>query len=179
MDHAPSSPCGLYPTAPRNIVRASAAASTNKAVKYHGTAGPSSQAISVPAFLASIPSANAITTAAPVTHASTVTLGPTSASVKKYKHDRMPAPIPMPSEKSQTLCSDQRMGCGNIQRTRPNPASHIAARHNSNITVSRPGKGPGRCPPAGVRSDDSPAKASYPFACCDNSGSPDSRAGMA
>src|ERR1700733_8548604 len=111
------------------MVTASTMASTNKAFKYQGTDGPSCgsipQSSSVPGRLASSPAANAITTAAPVTDASSVKLAPPSASARKYKHDATPAPMPMPSENNQTLCSDQHSGRGNIQRSKPNPASHI------------------------------------------------------
>src|ERR1700722_11426958 len=117
MDHAPSSPCGLKATAPRNIVKATTIASTNKPVKYQGTAGPSSgsiaQSSSGPRCLANSPDPSAIAAAAPVTDASTVKLGPASNSTRKYRHDPTPAPIPMPSENNQRLCSDQRTGCGN------------------------------------------------------------------
>ena len=77
--------------------------------------------------------ASGIAIDAPADGTSTVTRGPASRSTRKYRHDATPAPVPMPSEKSQTLCSDQRSGCGNIQRTKPNPASQIAARPNNVI----------------------------------------------
>src|SRR5665213_3916637 len=86
-----------------------------------------------------MPSARQIAAATPSTDASTVKLGPASTSVKKYKHDATPAPVPIASEKSNTLCRDQRSGCGNIQRSKPNPASQIAARQSS-IMVFQGGK---------------------------------------
>src|SRR5580698_6623668 len=124
------------------MVTASTPASNKKAVKYQGTTGPSDHRSSVPFRLVSKPTASitsatptpiGITIAAPDEGTSTVTRGPASRSTRKYRHDATPAPAPMPSEKSQTLCSDQRTGCGNIQRTRPNPTSQIAARHNNVI----------------------------------------------
>src|SRR5580704_7400713 len=124
------------------MVTASTAASNKKAVKYQGTAGPSDHGSPVPFRLVSkpaasitraTPTASGMAIAAPDEGTSTVTRGPASRSTRKYRHDATPAPAPMPSEKSQTLCSDQRIACGNIQRTRPNPTSQIAARQNNVI----------------------------------------------
>src|SRR5581483_6335454 len=95
MDHAPSSPCGLVMTALRNMMSASAAASPNKAVRYHGTPVASAHLSSSARALAVPPSASAIMSAAAIAETKTVKLGPAVHSVRKYKQDAIPAPAPI------------------------------------------------------------------------------------
>src|SRR5580704_8218465 len=141
------------------MVRAIAMARPNKAVKYQGTAGPSAQSMRGPLLFASSPSARQINNAKPSTDANTVKPGPAHTRVKKYRHDATPAPVPIANEKSNTLCRDQRSGCGNIQRSKPNPASQIAARHSS-IMAFQAGRALRQCRHSEGAADDWPSAAS-------------------
>ena len=142
--------------------------------------GSMPNASSVPRCLASSPSASAIATAPPVTDASTVTPGPASTSARKYKQDAMPAPnrCRVKTAKRYAATSAAAAETSNVPG-RIRPATSRPGTTATSLLVPA-GREPRRCPRVLEHSQMiGLQQASCPFACRDNSQSPDSHRRMA